>query len=334
MDLEHFIKNFSADPNLGRAIALYIISPKNLSPTFEGKNYFRAGVAGSRETQNIDRSATASGSESRASSLYSRAAMYFNNWIAGGIIHAVLVLPDSVKNTPTGPTITRILEKRLPGDNRPEHALRGKTMAVALETIMHQELDDMPRIKRSRTDRVEWFQTTQATLENAKLAMQAVGQGIYYQLDRFAPNVMPSALVGKGVKLSGGQVLETTTHEFRKSPRLLDMITTQDEVTEEDGSVSLSKDDIEDVRNNTRRGQQILELITRRTTPKTVSKSAQTTVISTPNVATRSQRATARDAPATVRLTRSRVNQLRAAAETDDDELRRKRLARALANLS
>ena len=83
MDLEHFVKHYSTDVNFGRAIALYIIKPENLAPNFQNKHYFRAGVAGSRETQNIDRSATASGGESRASSLYSRAAMYFNNFIAG-----------------------------------------------------------------------------------------------------------------------------------------------------------------------------------------------------------------------------------------------------------
>ena len=31
---------------------------------------------------------------------------------------------------------------------------------------------------------------------------------------------MPNALVGKGVTLTGGQVLDTTTHRFRESPRL------------------------------------------------------------------------------------------------------------------
>ena len=147
MDLQHFITNFSRDPNLGRAIGLYIIRPKNLDRTHESRNYFRAGVAGSRETQNIDRSATPSGGESRASSLYSRAAMYFANMISGGTIVAALVLPPSVINRPTGPTITRILQKREPGDNRPAYALKGQTMAVALETVMHQEMDAMPRVK-------------------------------------------------------------------------------------------------------------------------------------------------------------------------------------------
>ena len=150
MELEHFVQHFSSDPNLGRAIALYLIRPNHLAPPFGGRNYFRAGVAGSRETQNIDRSVTPSGAESRASSLFSRAAMYLANWIAGGTIVAALVLPPSVVNSPTGPTITRILQKRNPDDARPEYALRGQTMAVALETIYHQELDDMPRIKRAR----------------------------------------------------------------------------------------------------------------------------------------------------------------------------------------
>ena len=74
----HFVKHYSSDANFGRAIALYIIKPENLAPNFQkqNKHYFRAGVAGSRETQNIDRSITASGAESRASSLISRASMY------------------------------------------------------------------------------------------------------------------------------------------------------------------------------------------------------------------------------------------------------------------
>ena len=176
MDLQHFVSNYSQDSNFGRAIALYIIRPKNLAPSFESKHYFRAGVAGSRETQNIDRSATPSGGESKASSLFSRAAMYLSNWIAGGTIVAALVLPASVINTPSGPVITRILQKREPGDNRPAYALKGQTMAVALESLMHAELDEMPKIKRARTERVEWFESQQKNLENAKAAMRAVGR--------------------------------------------------------------------------------------------------------------------------------------------------------------
>ena len=80
--------------------------------------------------------------------------MYFANWIAGGRILAALVLPPSVVNAPTGPTITRVLQARNPDDARPEYALRGMTMAVALEKIYHQELDQMPQVKRARTSRV------------------------------------------------------------------------------------------------------------------------------------------------------------------------------------
>ena len=294
MDLQHFVSNYSQDSNFGRAIALYIIRPKNLAPSFESKHYFRAGVAGSRETQNIDRSATPSGGESKASSLFSRAAMYLSNWIAGGTIVAALVLPASVINTPTGPVITRILQKREPGDNRPAYALKGQTMAVALESLMHAELDEMPKIKRARTDRVEWFESQQKNLENAKAAMRAVGKGIYYDLTKFASNVMPAQLIGKGVKLTGGMTMDTTTHAFRKSPRLLEL--TQEDVTAEDGSVRLSTDDIEEVRQNTERGQAILELITRRGPPKTQGTQAApqtattaTETVNVPNVRTRTQ---------------------------------------------
>ena len=142
-------------------------------------------------------------------------------------------------------------------------------------------------------------------------------------------------------KAHRGQTLETTTHAFRKSPRLLEL--TQSDVTAEDGSVRLSMDDIEEVRANTDRGQQILELITRRgplrsqetqATPQT----ATTGVQATPNVRTRSRSTgtspTQDPEPVYVRLTRSSVRQLRDAAGTDNQEQRRKKLARVLAQLA
>ena len=269
--------------------------------------------------------------------------MYFANWIAGGRILAALVLPPSVVNAPTGPTITRVLQARNPDDARPDYALRGMTMAVALEKIYHQELDQMPRVKRARTSRVEWFMTTQKDFQNVKLALRAVGQGIYYDLTKHSPRAMPADLIGKGERLVGGVTLDTTTHTFRKSPRLLGL--TQDEIEEEDGSVRLSLDDIEDVRNMTPRGQQILELITRRgqkktamtqtQSPQTRSTGTDALEIAQPRVTTRSR--TQQPTPKqdiTVRLTRSRVAQLREAALTPDDEARRRRLAKALANLN
>lgn len=96
----------------------------------------------------VDRSATASGGESKASSLYTRAAMYYsyyNNFISGSTIVAALILPPSVVNKPSGPVITRILQQTNPDDNRPAFALRGQTMAVALEKVFHNALDQMPK---------------------------------------------------------------------------------------------------------------------------------------------------------------------------------------------
>ena len=113
MDLEHFVQHFKNDANIGNAIALYIIASKNLAPAYQKQNFLRAGVArGSRETANIDRSATASGAASKASSLLSRAAMYLANNIQSMNLIACLVLPPSVVNAPTGPTITRVLQTR------------------------------------------------------------------------------------------------------------------------------------------------------------------------------------------------------------------------------
>ena len=79
MDLQHFVDHFKNDDLIGRSIALYIVASKNLSSQFQRQNFVRCGVAGSRETQNIDRSVTASGQASKPSSLLSRAAMYLAN---------------------------------------------------------------------------------------------------------------------------------------------------------------------------------------------------------------------------------------------------------------
>ena len=144
--------------------------------------------------------------------------------------------------------------------------------------------------------------------------------------------------------------MDTTTHAFRKSPRLLEL--TQEDVTAEDGSVRLSTDDIEVVRQNTERGQAILELITRRGPPRqqtTQTATAQrpevtTGVQATPNMQTRSRGPVAatnttipipaqEPAPVYVRLTRARVQQLREAATTTNGEQQRKKLIRALAQL-
>ena len=244
MDLEHFVEHFKTDDNIGRSIALYIIASKNLASQFQRQNFCRCGVAGSREVQNIDRSVTASGATSKPSSLLSRAAMYLANNIQSMNLIACLVLPPSVVNAPTGPTITRILEKRKEGDARPDYALKGKTQALALEAVFHAELDDMPGVSRAWRQ-TEWFKTTQSNFKNVKLALQSVGQGIYYDFTQFAPNALPSALVGKGKRLTGGVTLETTTHAFRESPRLAELRTNLqagDEVEGEDGVIRLNQD--------------------------------------------------------------------------------------------
>lgn len=321
MDLEHFIKNYSQDTIIARQVALYCVKPDNLAPNLEKKHYVRCGLGGGRETANIDRSVTPSGQDSRASSLYSRMAMYWNNWINSGTIICALILPRSVVMRPTGPTIARILQEVNPDDNRPAYALKGKTQGAALEQIYHINLDKMSKVKRSRTNRVEWFETTQNDFKNIKLGMQSVGQGWFVDFTKFPRNVMPEQL--KGIRLSGGQVLDVTEHEFRKSPRLLQNV--QKEVEEEDGTVRLSSDDIEDIRMNTIRGQQILELITRKG-PKS-TREVQTT-----NVQTRSKRTQSH--PIQVRLTRSQVDQLREAYEDTNQRKRQQRLARVLANLN
>ena len=193
-------------------------------------------------------------------------------------------------------------------------------MAVALESIYHSELDDMPNVSRARTERQEWFKTTQSNFQNVKLALQAVGKGIFYDFTKYDPLSLPEFFVGKGTKLSGGAVLDTTTHSFRESPRLQELRKTlQDDVIEEDGrTIKLDASDIYDIRNGTPRGLQLLELITR--------KEKKTTGT------TRSRKQTTQTPVVNVRMTRAAIRALKS-AENDPDEQRRRRIVRALALL-
>ena len=208
-------------------------------------------------------------------------------------------------------------------------------MAVALESIYHAELDAMPNVSRARRQ-TEWFKTTQSNFDNVKLALQAVGHGVYYDFQKFSSTAMPSDFIGKGTTLSGGDVLDTTTHTFRESPRLIELrkvLQIGDDVTVEDGtSLKLDASDIWDIRQGTPRGLRLLELITRKekaqtTTQTTAQPTTQTTQTTTPQTATATTQA-----PLHVRMTRSAVAALRD-PQTSEDEKRRKRIARALAQL-
>ena len=126
--------------------------------------------------------------------------MHYANWISGGEIISLLVLPRSVINKPSGPTMLRILEQRREGDARPDYALKGMTQGRALEKVMHNELDQMPKIQRARTERVEWFKTQQADFRNAKEGQRLVGQGVWYDLTKHNRFAMPADLMGKYCK--------------------------------------------------------------------------------------------------------------------------------------
>ena len=349
MLLSHFVENFKRDPLIGNAIGLYCIASVNLSSQFQRQNFARCGVAGSREVANIDRSVTPSGAPSKASSFLSRAAMYHANNIQDMRLVACLVLPPSVRNAPSGPVLTRLLQDVNPDDARPAYALKGMTMAVALEKVYHKELDAMPGVSRARTKFQEWFKTTQSSFENIKLAMQSVGHGIYYDFTKFSATAMPEEFIGKGRKLEGGLTLATTDHGLRGSSRLSAneirrTLQVGDEVTEEDGTtIRLTSDDIEDVRTSTPRGLKILQLITDRgpaTTGTTQTAAPQTTTTGTTTTGpaapttTAAPRTRARATPTpTLRMTRSQVAALRN-AQTAEEEKKRRRIARALAQLT
>ena len=298
MDLQHFVDTFKNDPHIGNAIGLYIIASKNVSPSFQQQNFCRCVVAGSRETANIDRSVTPSGKASKASSMLSRTAMYLANNIQSMNLIACLVLPPSVVNAPSGPIITRILQERNPGDARPDYALKGKTMATALETVYHINLDKMPNVSRARRQ-TEWFKTTQTSFANVKLALQAVGHGTFYDFTKVSPTASPDELIGKGVKLTGGQVLNTTAHTLKNPGANMVSRLTPREVAE--------------IRAGTEEGDRLLAELTR--------------------IDGRDDAAPVKPPVTTnIRMTRSQINALR--NNNEADEQRRRRVARVLAQLA
>jgi hypothetical protein len=198
-------------------------------------------------------------------------------------------------------------------------------MAMALESLFHAALDQLPNVHRARR-RTEWFRTPQIGFNDVKLALRSVGHGLYYDFTKF-PTALPEALVGKGVRLGGGAVMDTTTHGFKQSPRLKemrDLLKDGDEVEGDDGVIRLNADDIADLRAGTPRGLNLLDRITQREVT-TANVGTDTIAPSKKNKATQ--------APLNVRMTRAAVAGLRT-AETDVEEQRRRRIARALAQLA
>jgi hypothetical protein len=146
---------------------------------------------------------------------------------------------------------------------------------------------------------------------------------------------MPEAFLGKGQKLSGGAVMTTTTHAFKTSPRLAELrrnLQTGDEVESEDGIIRLDRSDIEDIRLGTQRGMYLLELITRKEKAQATTQTVGATATGTTQTVGK-KKTTATQAPVYVRMTRSAIAAMRH-VETSEDEKRRRRIARALAQLT
>jgi hypothetical protein len=167
--------------------------------------------------------------------------MYLNNDIQSMKLIACLTLPSSVVNSHSGPTISRLLEMRKDGDNRPNYALKGKTQALVLESIFHAALDSSKKISRARR-KTEWFKTEQADFKNVKLALINVGIGVFYDFTKFSPTALPEAFIGKGISLKSRLPLKTTSHNFKTSPRLKELqnnFQANNEVSEENGNVKV-----------------------------------------------------------------------------------------------
>jgi hypothetical protein len=162
------------------------------------------------------------------------------------------------------------------------------------------------------------------------LALPSVGHGEYYDFTKFGPTSMPEAFIGKGTRLSGGAIMNTTTHSFKKSLLLQELklnFQAGDGFQSGDGIIHLNFDDVADIRTGTQHGMFLLELITRKekATQNTQTDANTTNTTQTKNIATQ--------APTMVRMTRSGVAALRN-VQTTEDEKRRRRIARAIANIT
>jgi hypothetical protein len=125
---------------------------------------------------------------------------------------------------------------------------------------------------------------------------------------------LPDAFIDKEILLKTRLPLKTTSHSFKKSPRLKELqnnFQANNEVSEEKGNISLSSDDIEDIRTQTKRGMYLIGLITLKQTQNT--QHTQTKNEATQNI----------------RMSRKSIDALRAA-----DEKKKRRIARVLAQLN
>ena len=225
MDLEFFLNNYGQNNanDLGNKIGLYVVQQSHLDPKF--KNLYRCGAAGTKE---VDRAYGGGAS----STFRSRLAMYLSNWISGGVILAALTVDKSIFQGFS----QKILNKVADDDNRELYAIPGQTKLQFRERQYHAALEERG-VKRARSGRAEWFQ---GSLRQIKMAMKSIGTGDFYEFDKNTPPHL-----AKPEKLSKQAELEVTKVTHRTSPRL-------DELR-----VTMSKRDVEDVRNQTQRGREI-----------------------------------------------------------------------------
>ena len=240
MDIEFFLNNYGQNNanDLGNKIGLYVVQQSHLDPKF--KNLYRCGAAGTKE---VDRAYGGGAS----STFRSRLAMYLSNWISGGVILAALTVDKSIFQGFS----QKILNKVADDDNRELYAIPGQTKLQFRERQYHAALEERG-VTRARSGRAEWFQ---GSLRQIKMAMKSIGTGDFYEFDKNTPPHL-----AKPEKLSKQAELEVTKVTHRTSPRL-------DELR-----VTMSKRDVEDVRNQTQRGREITrglqQLFGRRRSPR------------------------------------------------------------------
>ena len=225
MDLEFFLNNYGQNNanDLGNKIGLYVVQQSHLDPKF--KNLYRCGAAGTKE---VDRAYGGGAS----STFRSRLAMYLSNWISGGVILAALTVDKSIFQGFS----QKILNKVADDDTRELYAIPGQTKLQFRERQYHAALEERG-VTRARSGRAEWFQ---GSLRQIKMAMKSIGTGDFYEFDKNTPPHL-----AKPEKLRKQAELEVTKVTHRTSPRLDEM------------RVTMSKRDVEDVRNQTQRGREI-----------------------------------------------------------------------------
>lgn len=169
MDMRDFVKGLWKDP-LANKQGLYIVAPSGYAgpPLTE---YYRCGVAG-LQARGADTDVAWGG---KVGTFVSRFSMYLNNWIGGGVVHAILHVQSKLKFR-EGSERRIIIENKALNDARKKYQLRSVSMTQYREALFHRILDETAGVSRVLGQRSEWFHSK--SVQTLIGALRKVGGGL------------------------------------------------------------------------------------------------------------------------------------------------------------